>query len=190
MHFIKSVFLTFIYLVIAGCVPNSQKAEVRYSSKTYTVQNSFGKHKYKPEQTYSLKTKDKKGRASYYGGKFNGRKTASCIVYDESQLLAAHTTAVLPSVAKITRTDTGKHIHVILVDRGPFAKGRICDLSVSAAAALDGKKEGHIPIKIDILPEHSRILAKHWKKYLHKRLPDSLFKHIHSAKGLKLYLAK
>jgi len=169
--------------LVFGAKPN-----VSYSSKPYSVRNGFGEHKYRPANRYRLNRKYTSGSASYYGGKFNGRKTASCVIFDETQLTAAHPTAVLPSIAKVTRLDNGRTVYVIITDRGPFAKNRICDLAVSAAHKLGMSRQGHARVKIQILEQNSRILAKHWHKFLHKKLPKEIFRHIHSAHSLQRYL--
>jgi rare lipoprotein A (peptidoglycan hydrolase) len=166
------------------------KASVRYSGKKYEVKNGFGKHIHTPEDRYHVGHKYSQGTASYYGDKFNGRKTSSCVIFDETQMTGAHPTAVLPSVAQIIRQDTGKSIYVVLTDRGPFAKNRICDLSVGAAKALGYKKQGHVKVSIKILPKQSQILAKYWKKFLHKKLPDELFKRLHSPHELAKFLTR
>lgn len=188
---LPKIILFVICLALAGCMYERSlgpKPVIQYSHKKYTVRNSFGSHTYRPDNRYKINRRYRNGRASYYGGKFNGRKAAGCIIYDEKQLLAAHPTAVIPSIAKVTRVDNSKEVYVIIVDRGPFAKGRVCDLSVGAAKAIGLTKEGHAPVKIEILPEHSKILGKHWKKFLHKRLPDALFEHIKNRKSLYRYL--
>lgn len=166
------------------------KAHVKYSAKPYVVKNSFGKHKHVPEHRYRLPRRSANGNASYYGTKFNGRKTSGCVIFDERQMTAAHPTAVIPSVARVTRVDNGKSIYVIITDRGPFAKGRICDLSVAAAKRLGYHRNGHIKVRIAILPVQSKILSAYWKKFLHKKLPNELFRYIHSPTNLALYLRR
>ena len=181
----------FLLLFLGGCSVGDlilgPKADVRYSRTPYSVKNSFGRHRYMPESRYRLKHRHSRGIASHYGGKFNGRPTASLVIFDEKQLTAAHPTAVLPSIAIVKSVENGKSIHVILTDRGPYAYNRICDLSVGSAQKL-GVKMRPQQVEITILPEHSRILARHWKKFTNKRLPDALFKHIHDKKLLQRYL--
>ena len=176
--------------LFALCFNQISQAEVMYSSKPYKVKNSRGYHYYKPIQTYSLSGKFSNGKASYYGGKFNGRKTSSCVIFDERQLTVAHPVARLPSVAKITRKDGKKSIYVIITDRGPFANNRICDLSVAAAEQLGSKKEGLVDVKIRILPKQSKIIAQHWHKFLHKKLPYKLFQFLGNPVQLENYLRR
>lgn len=182
---IKSLTLTLLFC-LSGCL--GPKPSAKYSSKSYEVKNSLGRHKYHPQKGYRLSWKHSSGFASYYGGKFNGRKTSGCVIFDENQLTAAHPTAIIPSIAKVTRADNGHSIYVVITDRGPFAKNRICDLSVSAARKLGFIKQGHIKVKIHVLEEESKLLGHYWKKFVGKKLPNGLFKHISSKSALQRYL--
>lgn len=76
------------------------------------------------------------GRASWYGRKFHGKKTASGEVYDMYAMTAAHPTLPIPSYARVTRVKTGRSVIVRVNDRGPFHSSRIIDLSYVAAAKL------------------------------------------------------
>jgi rare lipoprotein A len=78
-----------------------------------------------------------RGIASYYSDVFNGRKMANGARYDPEQFTCAHPTAPLGSIMKVARKDDhDKTVMVIVTDRGPFIKGRIIDLSKSAAREL------------------------------------------------------
>lgn len=77
------------------------------------------------------------GLASWYGGKFHGRRTASGEVYDMHAMTAAHPTLPIPSYARIRNPANGREVVVRINDRGPFHAGRIVDLSRAAAARLD-----------------------------------------------------
>src|SRR5690606_33237751 len=76
------------------------------------------------------------GKASWYGRKFHGKKTANGETYDMYAMSAAHPTLPLPSYARVTRASTGKSVIVRINDRGPFHSSRIIDLSYVAAAKL------------------------------------------------------
>jgi peptidoglycan lytic transglycosylase len=78
-----------------------------------------------------------RGLASWYGGKFHGRKTASGEVYDMYAMTAAHPTLPIPSYARIRNPANGREVLVRVNDRGPFVAGRIVDLSYAAALKLD-----------------------------------------------------
>ncbi|NCA71148.1 MAG: septal ring lytic transglycosylase RlpA family protein [Sphingobacteriia bacterium] len=92
-----------------------------------------------------------KGIASYYHDKFHGRKTASGQIYDKNLPSAAHKTLPLGSKVKVTDTQTGKSIVVKVNDRGPFIKGRIIDLSHSAARQLGMLKKGLTKVEVEVL---------------------------------------
>jgi rare lipoprotein A len=77
------------------------------------------------------------GLASWYGRKFHGRPTASGEPYDMYAMTAAHKTLPIPSYARVTNRANGRSVIVRVNDRGPFVKGRIIDLSYTAALKLD-----------------------------------------------------
>jgi rare lipoprotein A len=77
-----------------------------------------------------------RGMASWYGPGFHGNKTANGERYDMHQLTAAHRTLPLGSVAVVRSMSTGRQVTVRINDRGPFAKGRVLDLSLAGARAL------------------------------------------------------
>ena len=78
-----------------------------------------------------------RGLASWYGRKFNGRRTASGEIYNMYAMTAAHPTLPIPSYARIRNPANGREVVVRINDRGPFHAGRIVDLSYTAALKLD-----------------------------------------------------
>lgn len=92
-----------------------------------------------------------KGVASFYHDKFHGRKTASGQTYNKHVLSAAHRTLPLGSKVRVTDTSSGKSIVVKVNDRGPFVKGRIIDLSRSAAQELGMIKKGLTRVEVEVL---------------------------------------
>lgn len=89
-----------------------------------------------------------RGLASWYGKKFHGRRTASGEVYDMYAMTAAHPTLPLPSYARIRNPANGREVIVRVNDRGPFHKGRIVDLSYTAALKLDLLR-GVAPVELE-----------------------------------------
>ena len=79
---------------------------------------------------------NERGVASWYGRAFHGRRTANGERYDMHAMTAAHRTLPLPSFARISNPANGRSVIVRVNDRGPFIKGRIVDLSWSAAQRL------------------------------------------------------
>lgn len=91
------------------------------------------------------------GLASWYGERFHGRLTANGEIFDQHALTAAHPTLPMPSLARVTRLDTGASILVRVNDRGPFVDGRIIDLSYGAARQLGFVEEGVAEVRIEAL---------------------------------------
>jgi rare lipoprotein A len=93
----------------------------------------------------------REGRASWYGDAFHGRLTANGEVYDMNHLTAAHPTLPLPSYARVTNTANGRSVIVRINDRGPYAEGRVIDLSKRVAHVLDTKHEGVGRVRVDYI---------------------------------------
>lgn len=88
------------------------------------------------------------GKASYYGNEFDGRKTANGEIFRQGKLTAAHRTLPFGTVVTVKNLNNGRTVTVRVNDRGPFAKGRIIDLSRSAAQAIDMVKAGVVSVEI------------------------------------------
>lgn len=91
------------------------------------------------------------GMASYYGADFAGRPTASGERFDPSDLTAAHRTLPFGTRVRVTNLDNGRSVVVRVNDRGPYARGRILDVSVAAARALDMLHRGTARVRLEIL---------------------------------------
>jgi rare lipoprotein A len=89
------------------------------------------------------------GLASYYGNKFQGRRTASGERYDLHALTAAHRTLPLGSYVRVTAVSSARSVIVRINDRGPYTHGRVIDLSYAAAAALDLPRTGILLVRIE-----------------------------------------
>lgn len=91
------------------------------------------------------------GHASWYGAKFHGKKTASGVIYDQSEFTAAHRNLPLGSKVRVTNLENEKSVEVEINDRGPFISGRIIDLSRAAARALEMLEDGITRVRIELL---------------------------------------
>ena len=91
-----------------------------------------------------------RGMASWYGPGFHGNMTANGERYDMHKLTAAHRTLPLGSIAVVRSTISGKEVTVRINDRGPFAKGRVLDLSYAGARTLGlvGEGTGHVELRV------------------------------------------
>lgn len=76
------------------------------------------------------------GKASWYGPRFHGKRTASGEVFNTNSMTAAHKSLPFGTRVKVTSRKTGKSVVVRINDRGPFVRGRIIDLSKASAKAL------------------------------------------------------
>jgi rare lipoprotein A len=91
------------------------------------------------------------GIASWYVADPRGQKTASGEPYDAMALTAAHRTLPLQSVVRVTNLKTNSQVTVRINDRGPFIDGRVIDLSLTAAKALDLLAPGLARVKLEVL---------------------------------------
>jgi rare lipoprotein A len=124
----------------------SSEPLARYGNKSpYTV---LGKTYYVLDKSNSY---DQRGTASWYGQKFNGRKTSSGEIYSICQFTAAHKTLPLPSYVRVTNIKNGQSVVVRINDRGPFHEGRIIDLSYVAAIRIGLDKAGTAPVRVELI---------------------------------------
>jgi rare lipoprotein A len=91
------------------------------------------------------------GYASWYGGKFQGRKTANGEIFDTNQLTAAHRTLPFGTLVKVTNMGNGLSVTVRINDRGPFVEGRIIDLSRAAADAIGMMGSGVAYVSVEVV---------------------------------------
>ncbi len=102
---------------------------------------------------------DETGIASWYGPDFHGKATANGDVFDQNDITAAHRTLPMPSIVRVTNLENGRSLVVRVNDRGPFAHGRIIDLSRRSAQLLGFEAKGTAKVRVQVLPEESRALA-------------------------------
>jgi len=91
------------------------------------------------------------GIASWYGPGFHGKATASTAIYNQNELTAAHPTLPFGSRVMVTNLENGNSTEVIITDRGPFAKGRIIDLSFAAAKVIGMIKPGTATVRLEVI---------------------------------------
>jgi rare lipoprotein A len=91
------------------------------------------------------------GRASWYGGKFQGRATASGEAFDMNGMTAAHRTLPLGSWVRVTNLRNKKSVVVRINDRGPVPADRVLDLSQAAAHVLGFS--GTASVKLELLKD-------------------------------------
>lgn len=96
------------------------------------------------------------GTASWYGPGFQGERTSSGTPYDMYQMTAAHTSLPLPTYVEVVNLDNGRRVVVKVIDRGPFAQGRVIDLSYVAALKLGMVGSGTARVRVRALDPPAR----------------------------------
>ncbi len=137
--FIRFIVAFSVALICVGCA-----SDVSYKNKTraYTIAGE----KYQPLN--SANDYSETGVASWYGGRFHGRKTASGERYNQNKMTAAHKTLPFGTRVRVKNLNNGKSVSVVINDRGPFTKGRIIDVSRAAARKLDMINSGTARVQI------------------------------------------
>jgi rare lipoprotein A len=102
------------------------------------------------------------GLASWYGPNYNRRAAADGTVYDQDGMTAAHRTLPMGSTVRVTNLTTGQQAYVRITDRGPFAPGRILDLSVGAAKAVGVYRAGVARVRVEAFAHTSADPPGHW----------------------------
>ncbi|MEP7265477.1 MAG: septal ring lytic transglycosylase RlpA family protein, partial [Bacteroidota bacterium] len=83
-----------------------------------------------------------RGRASYYGTQFHGRKTANGEIYNRYLFTAAHRKFPFNTYVRVVNVNNGLSITVRINDRGPYNYSRIIDLSEAAARRIGSYQHG------------------------------------------------
>jgi rare lipoprotein A len=145
--------------LLAGCAshpPSSAEgtgAGLYKVGKPYQIEGTW----YYPAEDFSY---DETGIASWYGADFHGKTTANGEVFDLNGLTAAHRTLPLPSVVQVTNLDNGRSIKLRINDRGPYARGRVIDVSRHAAQLLGFEGSGTAKVRVKILvPESIQVAS-------------------------------
>jgi rare lipoprotein A len=153
---VRRIFVIAGLLLLAGCaggrraappLPEDHTVQVPASAGVYKVGNPYQIDNvwYYPREQPDY---DETGIASWYGPDFYGKYTANGELYDGGQLTAAHRTLPMPVNVRVTNLDNGKSIIVRVNDRGPYARGRIIDLSRRAAELLDVVQSGTARVRV------------------------------------------
>lgn len=134
-------------------VPASPPHQPAYKvGKPYQLEGVW----YYPKIDYSY---DESGIASWYGPDFNGKPTASGEIYDQNGLTAAHRTLPMPTIIQVTNLENGRSLKLRVNDRGPFAHGRIVDVSQRAAQLLGFLEQGTARVRVQVIADESQALA-------------------------------
>lgn len=141
-------------LALGGCASRGTPDNSRGSYKVGNPYSIAGRT-YRPAEDWSY---SETGQASWYGPGFHGNSTANGEPYNQNLPSAAHRTLPMPSIVRVTNLSNGRVAVVRINDRGPFASGRILDLSKAAAEQLDMTRAGVAPVRVELMERESRIV--------------------------------
>ncbi len=96
---------------------------------------------------------DDTGVASYFASRYDGHPTASGERYNERRLTAAHRTLPFGTRVRVTNAANGRSVVVTIIDRGPFKRGRVIDVSKRAASELGFVREGTARVRLEVLAD-------------------------------------
>ena len=148
--FVIAVLIQTVGLLCPGTSVYDAAAQVRSDATNKQVRKSPNA----PVQPKTIKVL--RGKASWYGPGFHGKKTASGEVFDQQKLTAAHKTIPLGSKAIVTNLNNGNTVEVEINDRGPYIPGRIIDVSQAAADALGFVASGTAPVRVELLASNDK----------------------------------
>jgi len=162
----------FFILLFTALITLSGCSEIELAShfgKKMTGSTVKSQGYYKVGSPYTIKGKryypavnygyNETGIASWYGPNFHGKMTANGERFDENELTAAHKTLPLPSIVRVTNLENGRSLIVRVNDRGPYAHGRIIDMSKRSAELLGFKNKGVAKVRVQILEPESKMVA-------------------------------
>lgn len=101
--------------------------------------------------TAQLVGETENGLASYYSNEYHGAETAYGETYDKTELVAAHRLYPQNSVVKVRNVENNKTVNVRIIDKGPFIRGRIVELSERAAANLGMLGKETVQVELTLL---------------------------------------
>ena len=127
---------------VPDAVPRNEPLH-RFANRTYVVLGNT----YTPHTEYQAYREE--GLASWYGRRFQGKKTSSGEPYDMYAMTAAHPTLPIPSYARVTSLVNGRSVVVRINDRGPFHSNRLIDLSYTAAHKLGYLGQGSARVRVE-----------------------------------------
>jgi len=160
-HLRRLLTVTLVALVAAACSSQQRQGEGQYRAgrpmykvgAPYQINGVW----YYPAADYSY---DETGVASWYGEQFDRKYTANGEIFDLNELTAAHRTLPMPSIVQVTNLTNGRSLQLRVNDRGPFARGRIIDVSRRASQLLGFATNGSALVRVKIMKEESIQVAE------------------------------
>lgn len=150
MILFKKILLFCLLISLSACSRKVYQGNYQGKSQIATMRpyKVYGKTYYPRKVNVGY---TEKGKASWYGPGFHGKKTSNGEIYDQHSFTAAHTNFPMNTIVKVTNLENNKIVVVRINDRGPFAKNRIIDLSNAAAKELDMTQKGTADVQLEVL---------------------------------------
>lgn len=160
---LSSYLFVLFSLLLTGCgtlddaTPTIDKHCKRGYNKPYQIKGDW----YHPQKSYEY---CEEGIASHYGHKdgCHGRKTSTGERFNANGLTCANKTMPIPSVVLVTNLENGRSLKLKVIDRGPFVKGRIVDVSSKAAKLLGFYDKGLAKVRVEALVNESILFASNY----------------------------
>lgn len=153
--FPSRLWLTVLYLIAAACASSTPPPKNTGSYPgTKAAQKRNAPYEVHGKRYYPLASASgftQRGLASWYGTEFHGRFTSNGERYNMYGRTAAHKTLPFNTYVRVINLKNGKTTVVRINDRGPFVRGRIIDLTYTAAHSLGMAEDGVVPVKIEAL---------------------------------------
>lgn len=135
-----------VLLILSMCLSGPTAAHPPQTSESKA--SDAGKRTAKPKRALDRSGKAKKGKASYYARRFNGKRMADGTSMNPQSNNAASRTLPLGTTARVTNLENGKSAVVEIRDRGPYVRGRTIDVTPRTAEQLGFKKDGVAPVEV------------------------------------------
>jgi rare lipoprotein A len=158
-----SLFLLFsLFLTGCGLLRNGTPTVEKHAKRGYNKPYEANGNSYRPQGHYEY---SEVGIASHYGQRdgFHGRKTSTGERFSANGLTAAHPRVPIPSIVLVTNLENGRSLKLKVIDRGPFVKGRIIDVSSKAAKLLGFYEKGLAKVRVETLVNESILFANNYK---------------------------
>ena len=135
--------------LVAGCAAEKSSPPVEQQ----VIENRAPAAPDPPQPPADRVVKVMDGKAIWYGGSWNGKRTASGERFDKEAMTAAHRSLPFGTRVRVTNLENDHQVVVRINDRGPFGsdRRRVIDVSEAAARALDFAGHGEIKVKLEVL---------------------------------------
>jgi rare lipoprotein A len=141
---LRAVLIGLLVVSLAGCASERRASGLGGAYKVGSPYQINGVWYYPKEDPFY----DETGIASWYGEDFHEKATANGERYDMDALTAAHRTLPMPTIVRVTNLENGRSIRLRVNDRGPYARGRIIDVSRHAAQLLGFHDKGTARVRV------------------------------------------